>query len=436
MPNFLNVRHLLGSASLFLTFGIGWMLTAVTMPSPGLSLPRASASTHSISPSQLIDQAWTIVDQEFLDLDLALSPEQWTQLRRDLKWTQLRRDLMNQSSGDISAAHQAIRSLLARLGDSSTRFLSSQEYKEQANSDELTGVGVQLTKENAKQELTVLSPIEGSPASIAGLLPMDRIVSIDGTPTQEMTMMEAVSLIRGQAGTQVILGLMRQGKTITIPIVRGRIRIPVVSASINPADGGVSVGYIRLKLFDSNAREEMKESIRDLEDQGAQGYILDLRSNPGGLLEAGVAIAKQWLNQGDIVQIRTRKGVEIRRVNGVALTDKPMVVLVNQGTGGAGEILAGALQDNGRALIVGQTTLGSGLIQRTKLLADGSAILLTIGEHLTPNGHSIRLKGIQPDVDAALTSDELKTLTPDDLGTSKDSVYKAAEFSLLQRVNP
>lgn len=426
MPDFSGALRLLGNTSLFLAFGIGGMLTEVAMPSPGLSLPRASASSKSISPSQLIDQAWTIIDQEFLDLDQAISPEQWIQLRRGL---------IDQSSRDISAAHQAIRSLLSRLGDSSTRFLTSQEYKEWSNSDELTGIGVQLTKENANQELTVLSPIDGSPASIAGLLPMDRIVSIDGTPTQEMTMMEAVSLIRGQTGTEVTLGLMRQGKPVTIPIVRGRIRIPVVSASINSADGDIFVGYIHLKLFDSNAREEMKESIRDLEDKGVQGYILDLRFNPGGFLDAGVAIAEQWMNQGDIVQVRTRKGVEVRRASGLALTDKPIVVLVNRGTGGAGEILAGALQDNGRGLIVGQTTLGSGLIQTTRLLADGSAIVLTTGEHLTPDGHSIRLNGIQPDVDVALTPDDLSTLSAKDVGTSKDRVYKAAELSLLERIN-
>ena len=181
MPNISGVLRLLGSTSLFLTFGIGGMLTAVTMPSPGLSLPRASASSKSISPSQLIDQAWTIIDQEFLDLDQAISPEQWTQLRRDL---------IDQSSGDISAAHEAIRSLLARLDQPSTRFLSPQEFKEsQANSDELTGIGIQLTMEKATQKLIVLSPIEGSPASIAGLLPMDRIVSIDGTPSRSTPLM-------------------------------------------------------------------------------------------------------------------------------------------------------------------------------------------------------------------------------------------------------
>ena len=427
MPNFSGALRLLGSTSLFLLFGVGGMLTAVTMPSPGLSLPRASASSKSISPSQLIDQAWTILDQEFLDLDQVISPEQWTKLRRDL---------IAQSSGDTAAAHQAIRSLLARLGGP-TRFLSPQEFKEsQANSDELTGIGIQLTMEKAKQKLIVLSPIEGSPASIAGLLPMDRIVSIDGTSTQGMTTIEAVALIRGQAGTEVILGLLRQGKAITIPIVRDRIRIPVVSASINPADGGVSVGYIRLKQFNRNAQEEMKESIRDLEDKGVQGYILDLRMNPGGLLDAGVAIAEQWLNQGDIVQVRTRKGVEVRRASGLALTDKPIVVLVNRGTAGAGEILAGALQDNGRALVVGQTTFGSGLIQTIRALADDSAIYVTTGEYLTPSGRALRIKGIQPDVDAALTPDELQTLKADDLGTAKDRVYKAAELSLLKRVNP
>ena len=140
----------------------------------------------------------------------------------------------------------------------------------------------------------------------------------------------------------------------------------------------------------------MKESIRDLEDKGVQGYILDLRFNPGGLLDAGVAIAEQWLNQGDIVQVRTRKCVEVRRASGLALTDKPIVVLVNRGTAGAGEILAGALQDNGRAFIVGQTTLGSGLIQTIRALADDSAILVTTGEYLTPSGRALRIKGFSP----------------------------------------
>ena len=179
----------------------------------------------------------------------------------------------------------------------------------------------------------------------------------------------------------------------------------------------------------------MKESIRDLEEKGVQGYILDLRGNPGGLLDAGVAIAEQWLNQGDIVVVRTRKGVEVRRASGLALTDKPIVVLVDRGTAGAGEILAGALQDNGRALVVGQTTFGSGLMQTVRALADDSAIYVTTGEYLTPSGRALRIKGIQPDVAAALTPDELKTLKADDLGTSKDRVYKAAELSLLERAN-
>ena len=180
----------------------------------------------------------------------------------------------------------------------------------------------------------------------------------------------------------------------------------------------------------------MKESIRDLEEKGVQGYILDLRGNPGGLLDAGVAIAEQWLNQGDIVVVRTRKGVEVRRASGLALTDKPIVVLVDRGTAGAGEILAGALQDNGRALVVGQTTFGSGLMQTVRALADDSAIYVTTGEYLTPSGRALRMKGIQPDVAAALTTDEENNLKADDLGTSKDRVYKVAELSLLERVNP
>ena len=157
-------------------------------------------------------------------------------------------------------------------------------------------------------------------------------------------------------------------------------------------------------------------------------------------MEAGFAIAEQWLNQGAIVQRRSRKGIETGHASARGVTDKPMVVLVNQGTSGAGEILIGALQDNGDALVVGQTTLGSGLIQTTRTLADDTAILVTIGDYLTPSGRSLRTIYVQPVVAAAaaaaLTLNELSSLTVDDLGTTKDRVYKAAELTLLERIRP
>ena len=153
----------------------------------------------------------------------------------------------------------------------------------------------------------------------------------------------------------------------------------------------------------------MRDAIRRFEKDGVDGYVLDLRFNPGGLLEASVDIARQWLNKGTIVSTRTREGIrDVRRATGSAMTDKPVVVLVNEGSASASEILSGALQDNNRAKLVGQKTFGKGLVQSVRGLADGSGITVTIAKYLTPKGTDIHKNGIKPDIESALSEKELK----------------------------
>jgi carboxyl-terminal processing protease len=302
-------------------------------------------------------------------------------------------------------------------------------------SGELSGVGIQLSLDKDSKELVVIAPIEGSPASRAGVQPKDVIVSIDGKPTKGMSTEDAVKLIRGRAGTTVKLVLRRKGQNIDVPLTRELIELHAVTHQVNTSPDGTKVGYLRLRQFNANAAKDMRAAIRDLESQGVQGYVLDLRSNPGGLLMASVEIARQWLNEGVIVSTKTREGIQdVRRATGRALTTRPLVVLVNEGSASASEILSGALQENNRAVLVGQKTFGKGLVQSVRGLSDGSGMTVTIAKYLTPLNHDIHHRGIVPDVPVKMTDAEAQRLKLEDLGTRKDSQYRAAESTLLKKL--
>jgi carboxyl-terminal processing protease len=411
---------------LLLILGAGGLTAAIAVAAPGLGLPSTSSSSITNSPKEVIDQVWQIVYRDFLDSSGKYSPETWTRLRRDL---------LAKSYAGTDESYEAIRGMLASLDDPYTRFLDPKEFKEMQidTSGELTGVGIQITLDKDTKEILVVSPIEGTPASRAGVQPKDVIVSIDGKSTQGMTTEDAVKLIRGQEGTQVTLGLRRNGDVVTVPLKRARIEINAVESRLNTSGDGKKVGYIRLKQFNANAAREMRTAIRELETQGAEGYVLDLRSNPGGLLEASIDIARQWLDEGTIVSTKTRDGIQdVRRATGSALTNSPVVVLVNEGSASASEILSGALQDNNRAVLVGQKTFGKGLVQSVRGLSDGSGLTVTIAKYLTPKGTDIHKNGIRPDVDVKLSDEEIQSLTVEELGTGKDSQYRAAETTLIR----
>ncbi len=390
--------------------------------------PPGGQSRISDSPKEVMDQAWQIVFRDYLDINGKYTSDRWRTLRKDV---------LAKSYTSPKEAYEAIRGMLSTLDDPYTRFLDPREFKEMQidTSGELSGVGIQLSLDKETKNLVVVSPIEGSPASRAGVMPKDVITAIDGKTTKGMSTEDAVKLIRGQAGTAVVLNLSRKGQPIEVKLVRERIELHAVEHQLNTAPDGMKVGYIRLKQFNATAAKDMRKAVQDLESKGAQGYVLDLRSNPGGLLMASVEIARQWLNEGTIVSTKTRDGItDVKRATGRALTNKPLVILVNEGSASASEILSGALQDNNRAVLVGQKTFGKGLVQSVRGLSDGSGMTVTIAKYLTPRGRDIHKHGIDPDVSVKMGEAEAQRLKLEDIGTRKDSQYRAAETTLVKRL--
>ncbi|WP_050749843.1 S41 family peptidase [Synechococcus sp. BL107] len=429
MAKSVKLRSFLRTTPLLLILGLGGVTTAVTLGAPGLTLPSASGGSISDSPKEVIDQVWQIVYRDYLDSSGDYDEKTWRQLRRNL---------LQKSFAGSAESYEAIRGMLASLNDPYTRFLDPKQFKEMRidTSGELMGVGIQLSLDKATKELVVVSPIEGTPASRAGVLSKDVIVTIDGRSTKGMSTEDAVKLIRGPEGSEVVLGLRRGGEIIDFPLTRDRIEINAVSYKLNTTQDQRKIGYIRLKQFNANAAKEMREAARSLEDQDVDGYVLDLRGNPGGLLEASIDIARQWLNEGIIVSTQTREGIrDVRRATGSAITDKPLVVLIDQGSASASEILSGSLQDNARAKLVGQKTFGKGLVQAVRGLSDGSGLTVTIAKYLTPKGTDIHKNGIEPDVKSEMTEKQLKDFTIEKLGTSQDSQYVQALKILTNKLN-
>ncbi len=422
-------RSFLRTTPLLLILGLGGITTAVTLGAPGFTLPSASGGSISDSPKEVIDQVWQIVYRDYLDSSGDYD---------EASWRQLRRDLLKKSFAGSAESYEAIRGMLASLNDPYTRFLDPKQFKEMRidTSGELMGVGIQLSLDKATKELVVVSPIEGTPASRAGVQSKDVIVSIDGKSTEGMNTEDAVKLIRGPEGSAVILGLRRGDELIDVPLTRARIEINAVSYKLNTTRDQHKVGYIRLKQFNANAAKEMREAAKALEAQDVDGYVLDLRGNPGGLLEASIDIARQWLNEGIIVSTRTREGIrDVRRATGSAITDKPLVVLIDQGSASASEILSGSLQDNGRAQLVGQKTFGKGLVQAVRGLSDGSGLTVTIAKYLTPKGTDIHKNGIEPDIKSEMSEKQLKSFTIEKLGTNQDPQYIDAREELVKRIS-
>jgi carboxyl-terminal processing protease len=363
---------------------------------------------------KLFSQAWRIVNQAYIDD--SFNHQNWWMLKEKV----LKKRLENREQ-----TYAAIQKMLQSLDDPFTRLLTPNQYRSlQVNtSGELSGVGLQIALDAETGELQVVAPIAGSPAEQAGIQPRDRIIEIDGLLTSELTLDEAAARMRGPIGSTVTLKVQgKQGEPRAIQLVRDRIALNPVYATLDTHKDGVPVGYIRLTQFSANATTEVENAIKQLEEQGANAYILDLRNNPGGLLQAGIESARFWLDQGTIVYTVNRQGtLGSFEAYGPPLTEDPLVVLVNQGTASASEILAGALQDNGRAKLVGQKTFGKGLIQSLFDLTDGSGLAVTVAKYETPNHRDIHKLGIKPDLDVPL-----EPITFDQVGTTQDSQYQAA----------
>jgi len=363
---------------------------------------------------KLVSETWRIVNRTYLDDTF-----------NHQNWAAVRQKILKQQLLDKESTYKAIEQMLASLDDPFTRFLKPEQYRSlQVNtSGELTGVGLQIALNSKTGQLEVVAPIAGSPAEKAGIRPHDRILQIDGISTAEITLDEAAARMRGAIGSSVSLLLERDGEDSTeIQLVRDRIALNPVVAQLHSSSQGVPIGYIRLSQFNAYAVAELAHAIARLEKQGADAYILDLRNNPGGLLQAGIEIARLWLDKGTIVYTVNRQGIQGSfEAFGSALTHDPLVVLVNQGSASASEILAGALQDNGRAQLVGEKTFGKGLIQSLFNLSDDSGLAVTVAKYETPNHRDIHKLGITPDRVVSL-----EAITREQVGTETDQQYQAA----------
>jgi len=370
------------------------------------------------SPKQLVDEVWHIIYRDYVDGSF-----------NKTDWKQVRQQYLSREYSSKEEAYKAIREMLEKLGDPYTRFMDPRQFANLRvdTSGELTGVGIQLAQEEKTDRLVVIAPIENTPASRAGILPRDYIVSIDGRSTQGMDINEAVSLIRGRPGTTVQLVIERDKKLLTFTLKRERIEIHAVRHEVKETPAG-KVGYIRMTQFNGNAAQDMREAIRKLESQGVMGYILDLRANPGGLLQASIEIARMWMDKGTIVSTVTRVGeAERYEASRRPLTDRPLVILVDGGSASASEILAGALQDNRRATLVGAKTFGKGLVQSVRELQDGSGVAVTVAKYFTPSGKDINKEGIIPDVKVELTEEQREKIMRDQaMGTPMDPQYVRA----------
>ncbi len=379
------------------------------------------------SPKELVDEVWQIVDSSYVD---------GTFNQQD--WKKVRTDYLSRNYTSREDAYKSIREMLKKLNDPYTRFMDPQEFKNMQidTSGNLTGVGIQLAADEKTKKLTVISPIEDSPAFSAGILAKDIILKIDDKSTEGMDVNKAVTLIRGPVGSQVKLTVLRGTQQVDYTIKRAKIEIHPVRFSERPSPAG-KVGYIRLVQFSANAPADMQNAINKLEKQQVVGYILDLRGNPGGLLYTSVDIARMWMSKGTIVSTKNRQGEQdLEQTNGRSLTNKPLVVLVDGGSASASEILSGALQDNRRAVLVGTKTFGKGLVQSVRTVGSDSGLAVTIAKYYTPNGRDINKHGIDPDVPLPLTDAQRKELSSnrDRIGTPEDPQFAKALQVLGEKI--
>ena len=323
-----------------------------------------------------------------------------------------------------SLSNSAINGMLAGL-DPHSSYMDPNSFREiqVENRGEFGGLGIEATMEDGL--VKVVAPIDDTPAAKAGVMANDIITKLDDEQVHGLTLNQAVEKMRGPVNTKIKLTIMRKGqdKPIVVTIVRDVIRVKSVSSRTE----GDHVGYIRITLFNEQTSDGLKKAISDLTSQlGAdkiKGFVVDLRNNPGGLLDQAISVSDAFLDRGEIVSTRGRDVTDMERFNarpGDLTNGKPVIVLINGGSASASEIVAGALQDQKRATLVGTRSFGKGSVQTIIPLGDGNgALRLTTARYFTPSGRSIQAKGITPDI-------EVLQEVPDDLKAGTDTKGEAS----------
>ncbi|MDE0080344.1 MAG: S41 family peptidase [Caldilineaceae bacterium] len=342
---------------------------------------------------------------------------------------------------DFSAmTYGAIEGMLASLGDEGhTTFLSPDAVKLHQTSLEgsFEGIGAYVSMEEG--EVLIVAPIDGSPADQAGILAGDVILEVDGEPVEGKSLDQVIFLVRGPADSEVVLTVRRPEvqEPLQVSITRAQIEVPSVSWSPIPT---TDISYIKISQFTASVDRELEAALREIsEAQTNQGIILDLRNNPGGFLQQAIQANSQFLPKGDLILIESdaNQNQTVHRSRGLGYArDMPLVVLINKGTASAGEITAGALKENKRALLIGETTFGTGTVLNQFGLSDGSAILLGVTNWLTPDGNLIKGQGVTPDLEVVqpagskhVSTELLRNLTAEQFGTIEDDQFlKALDY--------
>ncbi len=409
-----------------INLAIGALLIVVVLPGLGAAggliiehqflATDALADTPTASPGPdlgLLEEAWNTIQKVYVDRS-ALTSQPMT--------------------------YGAIGGMVDALGDTGhSTFLSPtmvQQEQEQTQG-QYEGIGAEVQEKDGNP--VIVAPMDGSPALKAGLLPGDIILKVDGKDTTEVPLEQVIQLIVGPAGSSVQLTILTPatGVTRTVTLVRAHIEVQNVTWAMLP---GTTIADVRMAGFSQGVTQDLQKALAAAQQQGATGLILDMRNNPGGLLDEAVGTASQFLARGNVLLEKDAQGqtkaVDVRP--GGQATQIPMVVLINSGTASAAEIVAGALQDAARGTLVGETTFGTGTVLNEFPLSDGSALMLAVEEWLTPSGRVIWHKGIAPDQavtlsgsDLPLVPDTLRSMTAADLQAATDQQLKRA-VDLLQ----
>ena len=368
-------------------------LLAVISASLGYSSEADATTSKTVNNEQLVDEAWQIVAEQFVDGDF-----------NGVDWQQVRTDVLPRNYATSEEAYAAIRSMLKQLDNPATRFLTPEQFAGfRAEDAGQTHIGVGLPEvlsldiNKVTRQLIIVTPLPDTPASEAGIQPGDRVVAIDGVATEGMDLGAAAAMLRGEEGSTVKLTLQRADRTFDTALKREEITpaVPAVEA-LRRTVAGRQIGYIILKQFTDSSPGQMRDALISLRD--ADSLVLDLRNNPGGSPLAAVEIAGFFLGNVEVGSAIARTDLPPLRPNSSQITQQPLAVLVNEGTASAAELLAGALQDYKRATIIGAPTPGKGVIHSIQPLADGSAVVVTLGYLYTPLGREILHAGIEPDV--------------------------------------
>jgi len=373
-----SLRSLSNAGFALLVLGLGLWL--------GLASPAAALS----DAQQIVVEAWRLVNQSYVD------PQRFEAVH----WKRLRQKILERPISTSGDAYDAIDTMLAPLGDPYTRLLRPVDYGSlMANTKgTVSGVGLQLALRSADERIVVIAPLEGSPAAEAGIVSGTAVLAVNGIDTGALGLEGTANDLRGQDGSRVLVLLQEpNGRRRELELQRRQVNLqPVRSKTIRHQ--GHLLGYLRITQFSEPVPEQVRLALQGSDFAHIEGLILDLRNNSGGLVNAGVAVANAFFDRQPIVETESRDGIRTPlQASAGQLYGGPMLTLVNGGTASASEILAGALQDNGRSALLGGRTFGKGLIQTLIPLGDGSGLAVTVARYLTPSGRDIQNLGIEPD---------------------------------------